>query len=49
MGIQQPDPFIKTLVFKFVVDCLEHSVQDLTGSIWIEDLLAILHFLLNLS
>jgi hypothetical protein len=47
MGIQQPDHLIKTLVLKFVVDCVENSAQDCTGIIWIEDPLAI-HLLLKL-
>jgi hypothetical protein len=48
MGIQQPDHLIKTLVFKFVVACVENSAQYWTGICWIEELLAILHLLLDL-
>jgi len=48
MGIQQPDCLIKTLMLKFVVDCVENSAQDSIGIIWIEGRLAI-HLLLNLS
>jgi len=48
MGIQQPDHLIKTLVFKFVVDCIENSIQHSTGIVWIENPVTILHLLLNL-
>jgi len=47
MGIQQPDCLVKILVFKFVVDRAENSDQYLPGIMWIEDVLAILHLLLN--
>jgi hypothetical protein len=49
MSIQQPDSLIKTLMFKFVVDCTENWIQYSAGICWIEDHLAILHLLLNVS
>ena len=39
----------KILGFKLVVDCTENCMQYRAGICWIEDLLAILHLLLNLS
>jgi len=47
MGIQQPDHLIKTLIFKFIVDCIENTIEYWTAITWIEDLLTILHLLLN--
>jgi len=48
MSIQQPDCLIKTLVFKFVVDCTENRIEYWACICWIEDLLTILRLLLNL-
>jgi len=48
MGIQQPDRLIRKLIFKFIVDWVENSIQYWTGIIWIEVLLTT-HLLLNLS
>jgi len=48
MGIQQPDCRIKSLVLKFLVDHNEISIDYWTRIFWIEDLLTILHWLLNL-
>jgi len=49
MGIQQPDSLIKTLVFKYIVNCIESSIPYLTCIFWIKDILTILHLLLNLT
>jgi len=48
MSIEQPDCLVNTLAFKFVVDCTENRIQYWAGICWIEDLLIILHLLLNL-
>jgi len=48
MGIKQPDCRIKTLVFKFVVDYIENSIQYWSAIIWIKDFLTILQLLLNI-
>jgi hypothetical protein len=48
MRIQQSDNLITPLIFKFVVDWVQHSLQHSPGIIWIDILLAI-HFLLNHS
>jgi len=48
MGVQQPDCLIKTLGFKFIVDCIDNSIQYWSRIFWIKDLLTILHLLLNL-
>jgi len=48
MGIQQPDRLIRTLMFTFIVDCVEHSMEYSTVIICIEDIHAI-QLLLNLS
>jgi len=37
-----------TLLFKFVVDCIENRIQYSACIFWIEDLLTILQLLLNL-
>jgi len=47
-SIHQCDCIIMTLVFKFVVDCNENSIQYWTGVIWMEVHLTILHLLRNL-
>jgi len=46
--IQQHNCFIKTLMFKFVVDCIENRIQYWACIFWIKDLLIILQLLLNL-
>jgi len=47
-GIQRPDCLIKALGFKFVVEFIGNIIQYTTAIILIEDLLTILHLLLNL-
>jgi hypothetical protein len=49
IDLQHPHCLIKTLMFKFIVECVENSAQYWNGIMWIENLLAILHLLLNLS
>jgi len=48
MGIQQPVHHIKTLVFRFVVDCIANRTKYWMGIFSIEDLLIVLLLLLNL-
>jgi len=48
MGIQQPDHLIQTLMIRFVIDCIQNSMQFWAAIIWIKALVAI-DFLLNLS
>jgi len=48
MGIQYPNSVINTLVLKFILDCPETCIQYWAYICCIEDLLTILHILLNL-
>jgi len=45
--IQQPDCFIKTLLFKIVVDCIENRIKYWAWIFSIEHLLTILHLIIN--
>jgi len=48
MRIQQLDCLIMTLVFKLAVDCIGNQIKYWACILWVEDLLTILHLLLNL-
>jgi len=48
MCLQHPDWIINTHVFKFIVNCIENRIGFWASTFWIEDLLSILHLLLNL-
>jgi len=48
MSIHQPDHLITALLTRFVFDCIDNLVQYWTSIMRIEDLITILHVLLNL-
>jgi len=48
MDIQQLDHHIMTLMFRFIIDCIQNGAQSWTAIFWIEDTSTILHLDLNL-